>query len=187
MRIGFGKNPTRRVTVEDLECFDCNRGIGIFAREAAVEDVAIRNVRLQTRLFHGNWWGRAEPIHVSAVRYQSGQELPAVRRVTVENVSAVAENGICVFAEDSGAIEDVTLRNVTIELRVSSLFERWGGNLDLRPAADHFRRHFRRWHPLRSGRATSVASRSISSGPFSRPPPFHSSRMERTSKAVAPL
>ncbi len=137
VRIGYGKNPTRRVTLEDLELFDCNRGIGIFAREASVEDVCVRRVRLETRLFRGRWWGAAEPVHVSAVRFHREQELPAVRRVTVEDLSGVAENGICLFAEEPGAVADVTLRRITLEFRVGPLFEILGGNLDLRPAADH--------------------------------------------------
>ena len=137
VRIGYGKNPTRRITLEELECFDCNRGVGIFAREASVEDVTVRNVRMDTRLFHGNWWGQAEPIHVSAVRYHREQPLPTVRGVVVENLSAMSENGICLFAEDLDAVADVTLRHVTVEYRVGPLFQAWGGNLDLRPAADH--------------------------------------------------
>ena len=137
MRIGYGRNPTRRIMIEDLECFDSNRGIGIFAREALVEDVTIRNARVQTRLFHGNWWGKAEPLHLSAVRFPGQGELCAVRRVTVEKLAAVAENCICLYGEEPGTVEDVFLSDVTLDLRRSPLHETWGGNLDLRPAADN--------------------------------------------------
>ena len=185
VRIGYGKNPTRRITVEELECFDCNRGIGIFAREAPVEDVSIRNVRLETRLFHGNWWGQAEPIHVSAARCHREQVLPMVRRITVENLSGVAENGLCLFAEDPDAIEDVTLRRVTMDFRVGPLFSPWGGNLDLRPAADHS-------IAIHAGGTAPVWARNVppsparrTFGPLSRHPPLPFFRPHRNLEACS--
>jgi polygalacturonase len=135
VRIGYGNNPVRDVRLSRLEIRDSNRGIGIFARQADVEDVVVENCKIATSLFHGNWWGRGEPIHVSAVRWPGEPQLFHIRNITFRDIEATGENAVTFFAEEPGAIEDVELTRVKSTLRRGALFETWGGNLDLRPAA----------------------------------------------------
>lgn len=134
VRIGYGTNPLRGVSVEDVEIRDSNRGIGIFARQSAVEDVTLRNIRCETRLFHGDWWGRGEPLQISSVRFYGEPELFPIRNVRVEHFHAIGENGVHVYAEEPGALSGMELRDVSVRIQASPLFEAWGGNLDLRPA-----------------------------------------------------
>jgi hypothetical protein len=136
VRIGYGQNPVRDVRLKNLTIRESNRGIGIFARQADVENVRIENCRIQTRLFHGNWWGRGEPLHVSAVRFPGETRLFRVRRISMHDVELSGENASVLYAEEPGAIEDVELIRVSGNLRRGKLFEKWGGNLDARPAAD---------------------------------------------------
>ncbi len=59
-----------------------------------------------------------------------------IRRVTLRDVEAAGENALAFFAEEGGGIEDMTLKRVHSTVSAGPLFEAWGGNLDLRPAAD---------------------------------------------------
>ena len=135
IRIGYGQNPVRGVLIENVVIHDTNRGICLCARQSPVSDVVIRRVKIQTQLFHGNWWGRAEPLHITALRFWDGPALHTVKNVRIEHLEADSENGIHLFAEDSGAIDNISLTDVTLAVRAGPLHDTWGGNLDLRPAA----------------------------------------------------
>ena len=136
VRIGYGKNPVRGVSLRGLRIRESNRGLCIHARQAPVTDVSMENCRIETRLFHGNWWGRGEPIHVSTVRFGKGDPVFPIRRIVLKKIEAVGEGPVVLFAEEPGAIADVAISGVVSELRSGPLTEAWGGNLDLRPAAD---------------------------------------------------
>lgn len=136
VRIGYGPNPVRNVTLRNLEIKGSNRGIGIFASQADVSDIVVKNCRIETGLFHGNWWGRGEPVQISAVRYYGNPDLYHVRNVLMEDITAIGENAFTLYAEEPGAIDGVKLVRVNYTLRKGALFETWGGNLDLRPAGD---------------------------------------------------
>jgi polygalacturonase len=136
VRIGYGHNPVRNVRISRLDIRESNRGIGIFARQADVEDIVVEDCRIQTGLVHGNWWGRGEPIQLSAVRFAGESRLFSIRNVTFRDIEAVGENAVTLFAEEPGAISGVKMIRVRSVLKRGPLFETWGGNLDLRPMAN---------------------------------------------------
>lgn len=136
VRIGYGHNPVRKVRISGLDIRESNRGIGIFARQAEVEDVVVEDCRIQTALMHGNWWGRGEPIHLSAVRFAGESRLFSIKDVTFRDIEAVGENAVTLYAEEFGAISGVKMIRVRSTLRRGALLETWGGNLDLRPMAN---------------------------------------------------
>lgn len=136
VRIGYGTNPVRGVRLRNLEIVASNRGIGIYARQSEVADVLVENCRIATELFHGNWWGRGEPIQISTVRFPGETKLFQVRNVIIRDVTARGENAVTLFSEDEGGIEAVRLERVRHTVRTGALFADWGGNLDLRPAAN---------------------------------------------------
>ncbi len=134
VRIGYGHNPVHRVKLSRLDIRESNRGIGIFARQADVEDVVIEDCRIDSALFHGNWWGRGDAIHLSAMRFPGDPTLHSIRHVTIRDIEAIGENGINLIAEEPGFIHNVQLIRVKSTLRLGKLFPQWGGNLDNRPA-----------------------------------------------------
>ncbi|CAN5343413.1 glycoside hydrolase family 28 protein [soil metagenome] len=139
IRIGYGQNPVRHVRISRVDILGSNRGIGIFARQADVEDVVVENCQIRTRLFHGNWWGRGEPIHLSAVRFPGEPKLHQIRDITFRDIEAIGENAVLLYAEEQGAIDGVKMTRVRSTLRRGELFENWGGNLELRPIEDQTR------------------------------------------------
>lgn len=139
IRLGYGHNPLRKVRIKRVDIRKSNRGIGIFARQADVEDILVEDCKIQTSLFHGNWWGRGEPIHLSAVRFPGETQLFTIRDITFRHIEAVGENAVLLYAEEPGAIDGVKMFHVQSTLRRGELFESWGGNLELRPIADPLR------------------------------------------------
>jgi polygalacturonase len=89
-----------------------NRGIGIQNRdEGTVSDVVFSNIMISAHLFSDTWWGKAEPIYVTAYRrakagnkdagwrFAKGQtegRVGEVRDIYFSNIKCVSENGIYV-------------------------------------------------------------------------------------------
>jgi hypothetical protein len=120
---------------------DTNRGIAIFANTYAnqenrnTEDVSFSDMVIRTRFVAGNWWGKAEPIHIAI------QPCPAkvtcgsrVMNVSFNNISAVAENGALLWGGAGSPITGVELNNVHLHIIAPKpeLAASLGGNLDLR-------------------------------------------------------
>ncbi len=147
IRVGYGLEPVRNVNFTNIHIHASNRGIGIFVRNGqTVENVTFTNITIETRLFSG-WWGAGEPIHLSVVGgYEFDGALGHLRNVRFQNVCATGETGIVLFGDDDEAgefhIHDVEFENVTLNIVPGGLSERYGGNIDLRPAVDPARQIF---------------------------------------------
>jgi hypothetical protein len=134
LRIGYGHHDIRQVRASNLR-IEANRGIGIFARDrGCISNVRIRDVVIRTRLFRGHWWGKGEPIHLSALPMSAAQPPGRIRGVRMSRIVADAEAGIVIYAVDPGLIDDVTIRHLKLNMRGSPLQTDYGGNIDLRPA-----------------------------------------------------
>jgi hypothetical protein len=136
VKFGSGTESDMRDHVySNLVIRDSNRGLGIQHRGAGdVENVLFSDITVETRLHTGNWWGQAEPIHVSSLPRDSGADLGAVRNVRFRNVVARGEGGAVVWGTD-GNVENVTFDGVDLTVRESDLAAVRGGNLDLRPTS----------------------------------------------------
>jgi polygalacturonase len=137
IRVGYGTNDIRNLIFSNLVIFESNRGIGVFARDGhTIENITFDNIHIQTRLHTGKWWGRGEPIHVSAARQTKDTKPGAVRGIRFANVKAFAEAGMVVYGTAESVIENIDFENVELTLANGKLSERYGGNFDMRPVAD---------------------------------------------------
>ncbi len=145
VRVGHGKNDVRDCLFQNLSIYDSNRGLGVFVRNAgSVENVLFSNAIVRTRLMAGNWWGRGEPIHLSALRGpDTTGPLGGIRNVRFTNVVAAGESGIVLYGTEESVIEDLLLSDVKLSLIPGEHLEAWGGNFDLRPAAEREKAVFR--------------------------------------------
>ncbi len=126
--------PIRRVRVRNCVVHGSNRGLGIQHRDGGdVTDVTFSGVSVETHLYEGPWWGKAEPVYVTSVPRDEETDLGAVRNVRVADVSARCENGAVVYGHPDAAIADVRLDGVTLAVRDSPASDAVGGNLDLQP------------------------------------------------------
>jgi polygalacturonase len=135
IRIGDGEHPISNLVFSNLVMYSSNRGIGIFSRSnTLIEHVIFSNIVMQTRLFSGHWWGKGEPIHISAVKdYENGNG-GKVRDIRFTDIIAEAETGILINGSAGSTIDDILLERVKLTIHPGKYTTDYGGNFDLRPA-----------------------------------------------------
>ena len=137
----------RNVIVKDCVIKSSNRGIGIQNRdEGKIENIAFENISIEGRLFDDVWWGKAEPVYVTAyrrksisekdsnLRFAEGQtegKVGEVRYISLVNINCKSENGIFVGGEEN-KISGINFNNVHVEIEKKTGYK--GGIYDLRPS-----------------------------------------------------
>ncbi|MCH6258060.1 glycosyl hydrolase family 28 protein [Puniceicoccaceae bacterium K14] len=124
-----------------------NRGLGIQNRdEGTISDIIFSNIILECRLFSDVWWGKSEPISVTAYprasceskdgswRFPPGEtvgRVGEVRNITFANIRCRSENGIYVGGDTPTKVSNVRFVDVDLEINKTTNFE--GGIYDCRP------------------------------------------------------
>lgn len=137
----------RNVVFSNCIIRNSNRGIGIQNRdEGIVENILFNNIIIEGRHFDNVWWGKAEPIYVTAYKRQPGNARDAnwrfakgqtegrvgeVRNIVFSNITAKSENGVFVGGEP-GKISNIRFHNIHLEIEKNTAYE--GGLYDLRPS-----------------------------------------------------
>ncbi|HNW49678.1 MAG TPA: glycosyl hydrolase family 28 protein [Prolixibacteraceae bacterium] len=137
----------RNVVISNCIIRSSNRAIGIQNRdEGVVENIIFENIIIEGRLFDNVWWGKAEPIYVTAYKRQPGNARDAnwrfakgqtsgqvgeVKNILFSNILAQSENGVYVGGEP-GKISNIRFRNVDIKIDKTTSYQ--GGLYDLRPS-----------------------------------------------------
>lgn len=117
VRVGYGRNQIRNCVFQNLVIHNSHRGLGVFARDAVdIENLLFQNITIRTRLYSGHWWGKGEPIHVSAVRQDATVPVGRIRRVTFSNILADSEGGVGIYGSPESPIEDLTLANIRLKV-----------------------------------------------------------------------
>lgn len=107
VRIGYKYGAVKDVVISNLSMHDCNRAIILQAADqGTVENILIQGVVMNTRLFAGDWWGKAEPLSISSMEGDGH-----IRRVVVASVVAQCENGIVICGNENGNVSDIVLRD----------------------------------------------------------------------------
>ncbi|TCC99077.1 glycoside hydrolase family 28 protein [Pedobacter psychroterrae] len=125
-----------------------NRGIGIQNRdEGTVSNVIFSNIIIDSHLFSDVWWGKAEPIYVTAYprakgnnkdagwRFPKGQtegRVGAVTGIYFNNIKCSSENGIYVGAESAEKVSGVVFDGVDVFINKTTAIP--GGVYDRRPS-----------------------------------------------------
>jgi polygalacturonase len=135
IRIGYGHHPIRNLVFSNLVMYDSNRGIGIFARDnSSIENVLFSNIIINNRLHSGHWWGKGEPIHISAIRDSEKGVVGKINNIRFSDITAQSETGIVIYGTKESQIENVHLNRVNLTIRSGKYTNSYGGNFDLRPA-----------------------------------------------------
>jgi hypothetical protein len=120
-----------------------NRGLGIQNRdEGCIEDVIFSNCIVESRLFADVWWGKAEPIYITAFkrapntpyRFQDGKtegKIGKVRRIRFSNILCNGESGVFVSGCPDSRIEDVVFDQVRVAVDKTPAYP--SGVYDRRP------------------------------------------------------
>lgn len=138
----------RQVVFNNCIIKKSNRGIGIQNRdEGVVSDVIFSNMIIEGQLFSDVWWGKAEPIYVTAFRrakinhkdanwrFPKGAtegRVGAVKNIYFSNIKCASENGVFVSGESIDKISDIYFDQVDITINKSTSIP--GGVYDRRPS-----------------------------------------------------
>jgi polygalacturonase len=134
IRVGYGQHPIRRCVFTNIVISESNRGIGIFARDSAsIEQLVFSDIIIETRLHNGIWWGKGEPIHISATTRFKNEPVGQIRDVQFNNITAVGEQGILVYGDKESHMDRIQFNNVRLYLKKGRETMDYGGNFDLRP------------------------------------------------------
>lgn len=137
IRIGYGQHPIRRCIFSNITIYDSNRGIGIFAHDTTdIEDLIFDNIIIETRLYNGHWWGHGEPIHLSCASRFKDHNAGEIKNVIFSNITATGGQGIILYGQKESLIKNITFDNVSLYIKKGRETMSYGGNFDLRPAAD---------------------------------------------------
>jgi len=135
IRVGYGTVPIRNCVFENIVIYDSNRGIGVFARDAAdISNLLFTNIIIQTRLHSGHWWGNGEPVHVSAIPQNHDVPVGKISGIRFRNITARAETGVLIYAYEDGLVENIHIENTDLAISPGKNAAGYGGNIDLRPA-----------------------------------------------------
>lgn len=128
----------RHVIISDCVFRDCSRGVGIWVRDGAViEDIQVHHIIGNTlryadcigRDFAPGWWGKGEPIFISATSRTkdyskmgsapdmtvSGEKSPGIiRNISFDNIQMTAESCVFIAGEADSVIEDVRITNLVL-------------------------------------------------------------------------
>ncbi|MEI7027771.1 glycoside hydrolase family 28 protein [Paenibacillus sp. y28] len=132
----------RNVVVQNCVVRNSNRGIGIWVRDGAtIENMLFSNLVIETRLFSDEtetsrelrWWGKGEPIFITAERRKGGQLPPGtIRNIRFEQILTESEGCIYMEGSEESAIENITIRGIRHTMRQKSGFP--GGLFDTQPS-----------------------------------------------------
>ncbi len=135
------------VVVNNCIIRNSNRGIGIQNRdEGTVENVMFSNIEVDCKFFSNVWWGKAEPIYVTAYARKPGDhkdagwrfpkgmtdyQVGAVTNISFSNIKCESENGAFIGADTKDRIQNLTFDQVDMVICKRTNFE--GGIYDKRP------------------------------------------------------
>lgn len=138
VRVGFAAGEIRDCVFANLVIFDSNRGIAVDVRGTnSIENVLFSDIVIQTRLTTGHWWGKGEPIRVSAQPWNPKvSQIGHIRNVRFRNITAESESGILVYGCDQSIIKDLVFEGVKVHIKNGPLQTSYGGNFDLRGCRD---------------------------------------------------
>lgn len=122
----------RNIIVENCNISRSNRGISLQLRDGGnIENVLFSNINIETRRFSEQWWGRSEPIYITAMDRKAGVKAGRIKNVRFQNINCKGENGIFLSGSPDNYIEDISFDHVNITLEKTS---KWPvDSYDVRP------------------------------------------------------
>lgn len=145
--LGYMHSIVRNVIISNCIIRDGQRGLCIMTsnKTGLVEHVLVENLRIDTRVRAGNWWGNGEPICFFALHHHNDNYLDAIpdrnwpvniRDVHLRNISCTAENAAAIVG-DNGSVENVTIDGLTYERKPQgNVTLKGAGVIDVAPALE---------------------------------------------------
>ncbi|MCD8044032.1 MAG: glycosyl hydrolase family 28 protein [Tannerellaceae bacterium] len=109
-----------------------NRGVGIQNRdEGTVDNIIFSNILIDSKFFSDVWWGKAEPIYVTAYPRRAGDhkdagwrfpkgatkgEVGAVTNIYFTNIKCESENGVFIGGDTKDKIRNIVFDQVDLHI-----------------------------------------------------------------------
>lgn len=140
--IGYMHSIVRDVTISNCVVYESNRAMSFMscAGTGLVENVVVSNLRLDTRVRAGDWWGNGEPVCVMGTYHTLNyrDKVPEnrfpvnIRNILFQNLICSGENAIAVVGEN-GSVQNIRFENLSFELKDSANLPLKGRTVDLSP------------------------------------------------------
>lgn len=128
----------KNIYIHDCNIIKSNRGISFQLRDGGnIENIRFKNIIIDTRRFSPvHWWGKAEPIAITAVRRKKDSPVGKIKDIYFDNIICNSENGIFIYGDKTNNISNVFFNNIDITLEGKTNWER--NNHDLRPSEEFY-------------------------------------------------
>ena len=108
----------RNILIENCVISHSNRGISLQLRDpGSIENVVFQNLTISTRLFRPMFWGQAEPIAITAIARKPETKVGHIRNIRFNNILCEGENGILIYGDQQGLIENIRFDGVSLHIR----------------------------------------------------------------------
>lgn len=114
----------RQVIMSDCIIKDCSRAVGIWSRDGGtISDIYIHHIMGNTkryadcpqRSFAPRWWGKGEPIFISATKRKDGDRLPGkIHHIQMDHIRITSESCIFIGGEEYAPIEHIRFQDIEI-------------------------------------------------------------------------
>ncbi len=123
----------RNILIENCAISRSNRGISLQLRDGgSIENVSFRGITIGTRLFRKeSYWGCAEPIAITVLPRKPETRVGRICNVHFRDIFCEGENGILIYAQEPGQVENISFRDCQVALCSTTHYEK--GHHDLRP------------------------------------------------------
>ena len=132
----FGNNSkeAKNIIFDNCVVSSKSAGIRVGYGEKPIKNVIFSNIIINTRLHSDGWWGRSEPIHISAIPSSKKGNPGNIKNIVFKNINAKSESGILIFGHEEGKIENINIDGLILKMLEGKYTSKYGGNFDLRPA-----------------------------------------------------
>ncbi|MFR1833366.1 MAG: glycoside hydrolase family 28 protein [Lachnospiraceae bacterium] len=121
----------RRIIMSDCIIKDCSRAVGIWSRDGGtISDIYIHHIMGNTkryadcpqRSFAPRWWGKGEPIFISATKRKDGDKIPGkIHHIQMDHIRITSESCIFIGGEEYAPIEHIRFQDIEIVWRKQGL------------------------------------------------------------------
>jgi polygalacturonase len=147
LSIGYMHSIIRDVTISNCIVRESNRAMVFMASAGTglIENVVVSNLRLDTKIRAGNWWGNGEPVCIMGTYHNSEnyRDMPpakrfpvSVKNVLFQNLICSGENVIAVIGEKidgNNSVRDISFDHIIFDLKDSENLILKGRTVDLSP------------------------------------------------------
>lgn len=135
--IKFGSESTQDfhdIKISNCKIVNSNRGISFQLRdEGNISNVYFENMDIKTHLFSPiEWWGKGEPIYISAVKRDENTSLGFISNIHFKNINAHSESPLFIYSQDNN-ISRIIFEDCNFDIKEIT---KWEHNIhDLRPSS----------------------------------------------------